>query len=709
VNNQGYSYTNIKDIRAFSRIKSYVLQKIIFQGYYNIIPIFDLGEIYFNTFTMALRYHVLLFLCLTLGIYNTTCGQEQNLRDSLFKELEKGRLDTLAFFEMCECINNDLYNDPDRSMRDAKHLMDIAINSSYYRVMPRLILYQGISYDLNGQYDSAIIMYDSALVLAEKYNVTSDKGSIYNNYSIVYSIMGQLELSLDYCMRALTIFEELQDSNSMAKVYNNLGSRYSELGMNDKAIEYYQKAIVMNERFDDKSRLVKNYGNIGTIYSALNEHEKALEYYTKAYMIQKDLDNKLDMSITLSNMAITYRNIYNYDLALSFAEQSYMLALETNDEIGKMVYFVTLAEIYKDQELYNKSLKNYKIAESMADSIGARQNMLDIYNGLADVYAKVGDFENAYIYNEKYNEERLSVLDSEKNKALDKIKEFEDIKQQAEIDLLTKDSEIQELRIRRQKIIRNSIAGLGGLILLIAILIWSRYRYVKRVRNQLANKNVIIQDEKDKADDLLLNILPAETAEELKSQGSSKARSFDMVSVLFTDFKGFTQMAEMLSPEELVEEINHCFKAFDNIISEYKIEKIKTIGDAYMCAGGLPVPNKTNPVDVVRAAIDIRDFMLNLKENRIRKNEPYFEIRIGVHTGPVVAGIVGIKKFQYDIWGDVVNIASRMESSGEVGEVNISGTTYNLIKDKFECVHRGKIEAKNKGAVDMYFVKSEKS
>ncbi len=647
---------------------------------------------------------VIFSLCSFRG---TVIGQERAYPDSLFGELERGNLDTNTFFELCNCINNDLFNDPDRSMKDARKVLDLALAASYYRIIPRMIMYQGISYDLSGKYDSAIIMYDSALLMAEKYNLKSDKGAIYNNYSIVYSIMGQLEQSLDYCMKALYVFEELGDSANMAKVYNSLGSRYSEMSMNDMAISYYEKAITINERFGDLSRLVKNYGNIGTVYSVLNKHEKALENYTKAYMILKDLNNKLDMSITLSNMAITYRNMYKFDLALSFAEQSYTLALETDDEIGKLMYFTTSADIYKDQELYSKALKNYTIAETLADSIGARQNLLEIYSSMADIYAKMDEFELAYLYNEKHNAERVSLLDEEKTKALDKIKEFEDEKVKTKIDLLTKDAKIQDLMIRRQKIIRNSVAGAGGLVLLMAIMIWSRYRYIKKTRNILAEKNVIIQDEKEKSDKLLLNILPEETAEELKHNGNSKARSFDMVTVMFTDFKGFTQMAEMLSPDELVAEIDHCFKAFDNIITNYKIEKIKTIGDAYMCAGGLPLANKTNPLDVVKAAMDIRDFMLNLQKSRKLKGQPFFEIRIGVHTGPVVAGIVGIKKFQYDIWGDTVNIASRMESSSEEGQVNISETTYDHIKQKFECIYRGKIEAKNKGAVEMYFVKRE--
>ncbi len=657
---------------------------------------------------MKYKVSILLTVMLIFGMLCSVLSQDKEYRDSLFKELEMGKLDTNTFFELCQCINDELYNDPEQSMQDARQILDIAIQASYHKLVPRMIMYQGISYDLIGKYDSAIIMYDSALFMAKKLGLKADQGNIYNNYSIVYSIMGQLELSLEYCMKALGAFEEINDSASMAKVYNSLGSRYSEMGMNDQAIAYYQKAILLNEKFKEHKSLAKNYGNIGTVYSELDEHESALEYYTKAYMIQKDLNNKVDMSTTLSNMAITHRNMGKYDLAFALAEQSYMIANETNDEIGKLMYFLTIAEIHKDRQEYTEALKNYSIAEIMADSMGARQNLLEVYSGLADIYAILGEYEEAYVYNEKFNEERVSLLDTEKNKALDKVKEFEDARVKTEIDLLTKDAEIQNLVIRRQKIIRNSIAGVGGMILLIAILLWHRYRYVRKTRNTLAKKNVIIQDEKEKSDKLLLNILPEETAEELKEKGNSKARSFDMVSVLFTDFKGFTQMAEVLSPEELVAEIDHCFKAFDNIISTYDIEKIKTIGDAYMCAGGLPVPNKSNPQDIVKAALEIRDFMSGLKKSRQAKNQPFFEVRIGVHTGPVVAGIVGIKKFQYDIWGDTVNIASRMESSGEVGKVNISGTTYKLIQNKFECVHRGKVEAKNKGAIDMYYVKGEK-
>lgn len=244
------------------------------------------------------------------------------------------------------------------------------------------------------------------------------------------------------------------------------------------------------------------------------------------------------------------------------------------------------------------------------------------------------------------------------------------------------------------------MAGGIGLVLVILFFIYRNYRNQKR-------SNILLDAEKRKSDNLLLNILPQETAEELKQTGGAKARRIEKVTVMFTDFKDFTIASEKMEAEELVRKIDYYFSEFDRIISKYNVEKIKIIGDSYMCAGGLPVSNDTHPYDVVRAAIDFQCFMRREREECLAKNKLFFELRIGIHTGPVVAGIVGLKKFAYDIWGDTVNTASRMESSGEVNKVNISGTTYELIREKFICTYRGKVSAKNKGEIDMYFVEKE--
>ncbi|MCT4624533.1 MAG: HAMP domain-containing protein [Schleiferiaceae bacterium] len=221
----------------------------------------------------------------------------------------------------------------------------------------------------------------------------------------------------------------------------------------------------------------------------------------------------------------------------------------------------------------------------------------------------------------------------------------------------------------------------------------------------LEEKNDVISKEKKKSDNLLLNILPEKTAEELKTFGVSKPTHFDEVTVMFIDFAKFTQIAEQLSAEELVEEIDFCFRKFDAITLKHRIEKIKTIGDAYLCVGGLPEVNNTHAKNCLNAALEIQEFLERRKQKRKLKDLPFFEARIGMHTGQLVAGIVGLNKFAYDIWGDTVNTAARMESSSKVGKINITTSTYEKVKDDktFTFEYRGEIEAKNKGVLKMYF------
>lgn len=227
---------------------------------------------------------------------------------------------------------------------------------------------------------------------------------------------------------------------------------------------------------------------------------------------------------------------------------------------------------------------------------------------------------------------------------------------------------------------------------------------LKQAEERLGAKNEEIAKQKKKSDELLLNILPFETAEQLKKKGFAKSKQYKLVTILFTDFKDFSRLTNQLNSHDLVEQLNFYIQKFDEIIENHYIEKIKTIGDAYMCAGGLPLRNKSNPINVALAGLQIQKFMRDQAEKNRKDNKEVWELRLGIHTGEVIAGVIGKKKFAYDIWGDAVNKASRMEQSGEVGKVNVSGDTYDYIKDYFDCTYRGKVEVKNSVQLEMYFV-----
>ena len=321
-------------------------------------------------------------------------------------------------------------------------------------------------------------------------------------------------------------------------------------------------------------------------------------------------------------------------------------------------------------------------------------------------YKGLGDYQRALAYLEQIKDMEIDMHEQSTEKFIQYV-EFRNQEVQDSLVVVERETQLKQAyneQVQKERQRKNYLAGIGLILLLSVGGVYSRMRYIKRSK-------AMIEREKNRSESLLLNILPREVAEELKLKGESEARDFDNVTVLFTDFVSFTQTAEKLSAKELVNEINECFKVFDSIMGKYQLEKIKTIGDAYMAAGGLHTPRISEPRDVVLAAIEMQTFMMGRKAEKEAQGLPAFDMRVGIHTGPVVAGIVGVKKFQYDIWGDTVNTASRMESHGEKGKVNISNATYERIQDdpQFKFESRGKVEVKGKGEMAMLFVSLNKN
>lgn len=356
--------------------------------------------------------------------------------------------------------------------------------------------------------------------------------------------------------------------------------------------------------------------------------------------------------------------------------------LKVYDDIRIIVTDINMPEMDGLTLLSELSKLDRPTRTLVVSAYGDMQNIRSaMNNGAFDFVTKPIDFTDLDLTLEKTVQEVLYVLQSLETKQKLQDETIERIKAQEEA--LMQAEENAKLIMQQNVMLEEKVA--------------------ERTL-ELAEKNEILNVELQRSEQLLLNILPYETAQELKMSGKAVARYYPDITVMFTDFKGFTHIAEKLSPEQLVQEIDEFFTAFDLIMEKNGIEKIKTIGDAYMAASGLPAVNETHALDMVNAAVDIIEYMEVQKQIRIAANRPVFDIRIGIHTGPVVAGIVGHKKFAYDIWGDAVNLASRMESSGEAGQINISQCTYDRISSNYSCIYRGEIDAKNKGKVGMYFV-----
>lgn len=604
--------------------------------------------------------------------------------------------------------------------------LDLSKKLNYEYVLTTLSI--GRVYWKLGKFELALKYHFEALKEYRKQNSQSQGSAyIYQFIGQDYGDWGKYPEALKYFSLCKEIYEAKKDTSNLASVYLYISWVHSKQGNFPEASRNNFEAMKLSELLHDDYSVAVALVNVAIDLTYLDKEEEALTYFYKANLNYKKMNDITNLSGNYIYIADAYINLKKYSEALNSTAMAFYYGNKIDDKIAMAEALSKRADIYFQQEKINQAANAYEAAIRYLNTANARHLLAEKYGKLGTCYVRLnkpilakqaldsadaagsnlasqmlqssyyngkqlydsltGNWESAYRNFYHYISLRDSIYNESNSKKLLNYKvQYDYDKKEATV------KAEQEKKDIRQRLVRNSIIGAlaGTLVFLVVV-------YRQRNKISLARK---------RSDELLLNILPQETADELKATGAAQAKHFDEVTVMFTDFKNFTQASEILSPVELVQEIHECYSAFDKIISELNLEKIKTIGDSYMCAGGLPVPNKSNAVDTVRAAMKINEFMLALKLKRISENKPYFEIRIGCHTGPVVAGIVGIKKFAYDIWGDTVNIASRMESAGEAGRVNVSGTTYELIKDIFSCNYRGKISAKNKGEIDMYFVES---
>ncbi len=525
----------------------------------------------------------------------------------------------------------------------------------------------------------------------------TDSSRLVNTFTSLgrcYADMGRQDDAWAVYQIALRLALKFKKDIILAHLYNNMGILEEDRGNPEEAEDFYQKGLDISQKSGSLKVEAMCHEGLGIFYTSQKNYAQSEKHLMRALEIFEKSGNVQMVSGIQNALGVLASAQKKDEEAKDWYEQCIVTSRSTGTYFNTALATSNIAQMYLDHKQPEKALQTLQDLKPVLDSIEQIFTRSNYYQMLSMAYKAVGNWQKAYEASVEYHTLRDSLFSQEQKIALD------DLKTRYEVAEKDRELALQKSTIDRQRQWQWALAIGLMLVGLLAFNWWRASRYKSRV-------NRVIRREQKRSDDLLLNILPAAVAEELKANNRVEARRFEQVTVICTDFQDFTGIAGRLTPEQLVQLLDEYFRGFDEITTRFGIEKIKTMGDAYMCTGGLPDPAIGTPADTLRTALAMRHFVAEIRERKSAADQPYFNCRIGLHTGPVVAGIVGQKKFVYDIWGDTVNTATRMEQYGAVGEVNISGTTRQLLADgsEFQFEHRGEMEVKGKGKIEMYFAR----
>jgi len=634
---------------------------------------------------------ILLLLLISAYPLSAQPKQGQALIDSLKDVLTSNAKDTNRVLALNELAFACLYSEPASTVRYAGEALALAEKLKWTLGIVKAYNNLGNASLMLSDYHQALKYYQLSLKSSESLNNKTLESNILGNIGLVYMNISDYPKALEYYFKSLEMAKAAGNIKSQMNNGINIGNVYLQLKKYQKALEFYHEALIIAQHSNNQRGMSQILGSIGMANMYLPDYPKAENSLKESYRIGKETGDLITASNAIHNLGTLYYLQKEYDKALSYFFQSLTIARDMKNKNLEAGSLGNIGEVYNKMGQYTKAIDYTLQSNTIAEQIGVLEIQKNALQNLADNYEKLHRPEEALTAYKKYMVLSDSILNAEKESDMSrKEMQFDfDKKKLADSISFVESMKTAELKLSRQR--AYAYAGYGGLVLFLAL----SFFIFKNYRNQ-KKSNIIIVKEKQRSDDLLLNILPEEVANELKSTGEAEARQYNNVTVIFTDFVNFTGISEQMSPKELVKAIHRNFTGFDKIMEDNGLEKIKTIGDAYLAVAGLPNEDPDHALKVLKAAKEIQDF--------IRNENDKFEVRIGVHSGPVVAGIVGVKKYAYDIWGDTVNTAARMQQLSDPGKINISASTFKLVKDKIACSYRGKIAAKNKGEIDMYFV-----
>lgn len=644
-----------------------------------------------------------LFLLLNPALHAQTSSVEDSLRSRLQLLLStpapgtdsnRMKQDTDIFNTLENLVVFYWKKEPDTALVYADRAMAQGRKMGFKKGMAEVHNMMGVVYRNKADYINAITHFDSASMLAMEVDFKRLAAMVAANTGAIHRLKGNYPDALRLYLQSMKINEEIDNKSGIALSHLNCGVIYQSMKNYDDALESYRAGLRIQEELGDSLAIAKSYNNIGLVYFDQGKYKEALDNYQLAFQLKAKLGDQESLANTYLNIGSVYEAMDQPDEALKNFEASRNIYEELGFMDGASSAYIAMGNMAIANQRYGLAESWLKKGLDFAQQSETLENIRDGHQAFATLDSLRGNFKGAFGHYQQFISARDSLINLDNaNKILEQQFQYDYEKKTAatQAEQAIKDA-VAKKELQKQKLVRNGFVGGFAVVLVFAgIFLLQRNR---------------IKSAKQRSEELLLNILPHEVAEELKANGKYEARHFDDATILFTDFVSFTEIAEKLSPVELVSEIDTCIREFDAIITRHGLEKIKTIGDSYMAVAGVPIAQSDHALKTVEAALDIRDYITeHLARNRAA-GKTAFEIRIGIHSGPAVAGIVGAKKFQYDIWGDTVNTASRMETNSEAGRIHVSQAVYTLIHQMpgLQCISRGKMMIKGKGEMETYFV-----